>query len=192
MTDTTRKLSDIADILGISGEECRYIADEYELILPCRKIGKVRVYDENMIDRFRKIADLRSQGLPQEVIIAAIKGGKTLEERALEDMRRMGMKIREEPQKQAPKQIPRTETEEELILAMRSVEAAIQAMEYRTAAMRERMADDAAGLLDAVAKVSAEVTSLRSEIHTLWEQIASLEQYFRGQDAQKKSRLWKW
>lgn len=191
MADTTRKLADVADVLGISEDECRRIADEYETVLPCKKIGKVRVYDENMVDRFRKIADLRAQGLPQDVILEAIKGGKSLEERALEDMRRMGVEVPKEPQMQVPKPVPRTETEEELILAVRSAEAAVQTMDHRMAAMRERLAEDNAAVLDAVADVAKEVAALRSEVHTLWDQIASLEQYFRNQDAQKKSGFWK-
>ncbi|MCQ2355578.1 MAG: MerR family transcriptional regulator [Methanocorpusculum sp.] len=191
MADITRKLADIAKILGIPESECRLIADEYEVILPCKKIGKVRAYDENMVDRFRKIADLRAQGLPQEVITAAIRGGKTLEERALEDMKRMGIQTPKEPQMQAPNPAPRTETEEELILAVRSAETTVQTMDHRIATMREKIADDSAAVLDAVAEVAKEVAALRGEVHTLWDQIASLEQYFREQDAQKKSRFWK-
>lgn len=191
MADTTRKLADIAEILGIPESECRLIADEYEALLSCRKIGKVRVYDENMVDRFRKIADLRAQGLPQEVITAAIRGGKILEERALEDMKRMGIQTPKEPQMQVPKPAPRTETEEELILAVRSAETAVQTMDHRMAAMREKIADDNAAVLDAIAEVAKEVAALRGEVHTLWDQIASLEQYFRDQDAQKKPGFWK-
>ena len=175
MADTTRKLADVADVLGISEDECRRIADEYETVLPCKKIGKVRVYDENMVDRFRKIADLRAQGLPQDVILEAIKGGKSLEERAREDMRRMGVEVPKEPQMQVPKPVP----------------PAVQTMDHRMAAMRERLAEDNAAVLNAVAEVAKEVAALRSEVHTLWDQIASLEQYFRNQDAQKKSGFWK-
>lgn len=191
MANITRKLADIAGILGIPEDECKQIANDYETLLPCKKIGKVRVYDENMVDRFRKIADLRAQGLPKEVITAAIQGGKSLEERALEDMKRMGLDTREEPKKQAPKPIPRTETEEELILAVRTVETAMQTMDHRMAAMRERIIDDNTAVLDAIADVAKEVASIRSEVHTLWDQVAALEQYFREQDAQKKSGFWK-
>lgn len=191
MADTTRKLAEIADVLGISEDDCRCIAEEYESILPCKKIGRVRVYEENILDRFRKIADLRAQGLPETVIVAAIKGGKSLEERALEDMRRMGIETEQETRKQAPKPVPRTEIEEGLTLAVRSAEAAVQTMDHWMAAMRETLAGDNTAVLDAVAKVSEEVVLLRGEVRTLWEQTASLEQYFREQDAQKKSGFWK-
>lgn len=191
MADTTRKLAEIAEVLGVSEEDCRCIAEEYESILPCKKIGRVRVYEENILDRFRKIADLRAQGLPEAVIIAAIKGGKSLEERALEDMRRMGIETEQEIRKQAPKPVPRTEIEEELILAMRSAQTAVQTMDHRMAAMRENLAGDNAAVLDAVAKISEEVALLRGDLRTLWDQTASLEQYFREQDAQKKSGFWK-
>ncbi|HJJ99277.1 MAG TPA: hypothetical protein O0X23_03600 [Methanocorpusculum sp.] len=191
MANITRKLADIAEILGIPERECRLIADEYEALLSCKKIGKIRVYEENMVDRFRKIADLRAQGLPQEVIAAAIRGSKTLEERALEDMKRMGIQTPKGPQMQAPKPTPRTETEEELLLAMRSAEIAVQTMDHRMAAMREKIANDNMEMLDAVAEVAKEVATLRGEVHTLWDQIASLEQYFRDQDAQKMFGFWK-
>jgi DNA-binding transcriptional MerR regulator len=191
MTDMTRKLADIAQILGIPESECRRIADDYETLLLCKKIGKVRVYDENMVDRFRKIADLCAQGLPQEVITAAIKGGKNLEERVLEDMKRIGIEIPKKLHMQAPNSIPRTETEEELILAMRSAEEAIQTMDHRIAAIREKIGDDNAVVLDAIAEVVTEIATLRDEVHTLWDQIASLEQYFRDQGVEKKSGFWK-
>ncbi|MDV0442378.1 hypothetical protein [Methanorbis furvi] len=191
MTESTRKIADIAEVLGIPEEECRLIADRYEQILPCKKIGRVRVYDENMVDRFRKVADLQSQGLPEPVIIAAIKGGKSLEERAREDMKRMGIESVPATPKEMPKPVPRTETEEELILAVRSAQTAVQTMDHRMAAVREKMAEDNTAVLDAVAKVSEEVAALRNEVRTLWDQIASLEQYFREQDAQKKSGFWK-
>ncbi|HJK66981.1 MAG TPA: hypothetical protein O0X71_03400, partial [Methanocorpusculum sp.] len=102
-----------------------------------------------------------------------------------------GVEVPKEPQMQVPKPVPRTETEEELILAVRSAEAAVQTMDHRMAAMRERLAEDNAAVLNAVAEVAKEVAALRSEVHTLWDQIASLEQYFRNQDAQKKSGFWK-
>ncbi|MDU9376388.1 hypothetical protein McpSp1_10020 [Methanocorpusculaceae archaeon Sp1] len=191
MTESTRKIADIAEVLGIPEEECRLIADRYEQILPCKKIGRVRVYDENMVDRFRKVADLQSQGLPEPVIIAAIKGGKSLEERAREDMKRMGIESVPAAPKEMPKPVPRTETEEELILAVRSAQTAVQTMDHRMAAVREKMAEDNTAVLDAVAKVSEEVAALRNEVRTLWDQIASLEQYFREQDTQKKSGFWK-
>jgi DNA-binding transcriptional MerR regulator len=181
---TTRKLAEIAEILAIPESECRLIADEYENLLPAKKIGKVRVYDDNLTDRFRKIADLRFQGVPKDVIIPAIRGGKTLEERALEDMKRMGI---ETPEKEEKPQKPKPEAETDLILAVRSAGEAVKTMEHRMAAMREMMAADNAGILDAIAGVSAEVVKLKSEVHLLWDQTASLEKYFREQ----KRPFWK-
>ena len=191
MTESIRKIADIAGILGIPEDECRLIADQYETILSGKKIGKVRVYDENMVERFRKIADLQSEGQPKDVITASIRGGKSLEERAIEDMKRMGIETAQTVVKEAPKPIPRTETEEELILAVRAAQTAVQTMDHRMAAMRDKITEDNTAVLDAVAKVSEEVTALRNDVRTLWDQIASLEQYFREQDAQKKAGFWK-
>ena len=186
MAETTRKIAEIAEILGIPEDNCKKIADEYETLLPCKKIGKVRVYEENTIDRFRKVADLKSQGLPKEVIIAAVRGGKSLEERALEDMKKMGIETPTEPVTVSPAPVPRTETEEELILAVRAAETAVHTMDHRLAAMRDTIATDNTAVLDAIAGVSAEVAALRTEVHTLWDQIAALEQYFREQENTKK------
>ncbi|WP_319379379.1 hypothetical protein [uncultured Methanocorpusculum sp.] len=188
MAENTKKIADIAVILGIDEQTCRTIAKEYDEILPCRKIGKVNVYEDNTVDRFRKIADLQAQGLPKEVIIPAIRGGKSLQERAIEDMKKMGVDISNEPKKEAPKPIPRSETEEELILSVRSAESSIAAMEHRLSAFREKSADDTAAILDAVSSVSAEVAELKVQVHTLWDQIAALEEFLRA--SQNKS-FWK-
>jgi DNA-binding transcriptional MerR regulator len=192
MVDTIRKLIDIAEIIGISEDECRWIANDYETLLQSKKIGKIQVYDENMVDRFRKIADLRAQGLPKEVIMEAIKCSKTLEDRALEDMKRVGIETPEKQPIHALKPISLTETEEKLILAVRSVGETVQTMDHRMAAMRERIADDNMAVRSAITEIAKEVATVRGEVHTLWDQIASLEQYFRDQNAEKKLKFWKW
>ncbi len=191
MAETTRKIAEIAEILGVPEDDCKKIADEYETLLPCKKIGKVRVYEENTIDRFRKVADLKAQGLPKDVIIAAVRGGKSLEERALEDMKKMGIETPVEPITAPPAPVPRTETEEELILAVRAAETAVHTMDHRMAAMRDAITADNTAVLDAIAGVAAEVAALRTEVHTLWDQTAALEQYFREQEAAKKGLFWK-
>lgn len=186
MADGSKKIAEIAQILGVDEAECRFIATEYETILPCKKIGKVNIYDDNVVDRFRKIADLRVQGVPKEVIIPAIRGGKSLESRAREDLIKMGL-ISEEKKTSEPKQIPRSETEEELILAVRSAESSVSTVDHRLAAMRESIDANNKSVLDAVAGVSAEVAELKNQVHTLWDQIAELEKYLR--DANKP--FWK-
>jgi hypothetical protein len=60
------------------------------------------------------------------------------------------------------------------------------------AAMREKITDDNVAVRNAITEVAKEVATVRGEVHTLWDQIASLEQYFRDHDAEKKSRFWKW
>lgn len=188
MAENTKKIAEISAILGIDEQTCRTIAKEYEEILPCRKIGKVSVYEDNTVDRFRKIADLQAQGLPKEVIVPAIRGGKSLMERAIEDMKKMGVDIQTEPKKEAPKPIPRSETEEELILAVRSAQTSIAAMEHRLSAFRERSEADTTAILDAVSSVSAEIAELKTQVHTLWDQIATLEEFLR---ASQNRSFWK-
>jgi hypothetical protein len=188
MADNTKKIAEIAEILGIDESACKIIAKEYAEILPGNKVGRVSVYENNTVDRFRKIADLKSQGLPKDVIISAIRGGRSLEERAVEDMKKMGVDLEKAPVKTVPPPVPRSETEEELILAVRSAESCVAVMDHRLAAMREKAEGDNTAILDAVSEVSAEVAELKDQVHTLWDQIASLEQYLR--DEQKKP-FWK-
>lgn len=188
MAENTKKIAEIAAILGIDEQTCRTIAKEYEEILPCKKIGKVSVYEDNTVDRFRKIADLQAQGLPKEVIVPAIRGGKSLQERVLEDLKMMGMDLPEESKIRVPKPIPRSETEEELILAVRSAQTSIAAMEQRLSAFREKSEANTAAILDAVSSVSAETAELKMQVHTLWDQIGDLEAYLR--QSQTKS-FWK-
>lgn len=184
MTDTPKKIAEIATILGISESECREIAREYEELLQGKKIGRISLYDDNAVDRFRKIADLQSQGLPREVIITAIRGGKSLEERAREDMIKMGLvdgngRAPVDPPK--PKSVPRTETEEELILAVRSMEKTVASMDHRFAAIRETNEENMQKTLDAISTVAAEVRSLKEQMHQLWDQISSLENFLQEQ-----------
>ncbi|HKM42128.1 MAG TPA: hypothetical protein VJY43_06120 [Methanocorpusculum sp.] len=188
MAENTKKIAEIAGVLGIDEGVCRDIAMEYEVVLPCKKIGRVNVYDDNVVDRFRKIADLRAQGLPKEVIIQAIRGGKSLEDRATEDMKKLGVDLGKDPEKDVPKPIPRSETEEELILAIRSAEFSVTTMDHRLSAIREKSEADNVAILDAVSAVSVEVAELKAQVHSLWDQIASLEKYLR--EAQRKP-YWK-
>ncbi|HJJ29044.1 MAG TPA: hypothetical protein O0X70_06615 [Methanocorpusculum sp.] len=184
----TKKIAEIAAILAIPEADCRKIAQEYDDILPGKMIGRIKIYDDNSVDRFRKIADLRAQGLPHEIIVQAIKGGKSLEERALEDMKKMGMLEEEKKEAAAPKPVPRSETEEELILAVRSAEDKVTGMEYKLTAIRESALSDTEKILQAIADLSGDVTALKDQVHTLWDQIAQLETYL--QESAKKKHFW--
>ena len=53
MSEAQKKVAEIAVILGIPESEVREIAKEYEVILPGKKIGKVAVYEDSVVDRFR-------------------------------------------------------------------------------------------------------------------------------------------
>ena len=106
----------------------------------------------------------------------------------MEDMKKMGMDVSNEKEKHVPKPAPRSETEEELILAVRSAESSVATMEHRICALRERSEADTALILDAVSSVSAEVAELKIQVHTLWDQIATLETYLRES---QKGPFWK-
>ena len=182
------KIAEISQIIGVPESACREIAKEYEEILPGKKIGRITVYEENVVDRFRKIADLQNQGCCKEVIIPAIRGGKSLEERAAEEMKRFGIEnkpAREKPaaqeKQQVPKDKPKSETEEEILLAVRTLEKKIAAMDQRSAAVRDTGEENLKKILDAVSSVTADIEALKAEMHTLWDQIASLEKYLQEQ-----------
>ena len=182
------KIAEISRIIGVPEPACREIAKEYEEILPGKKIGRITVYEENVVDRFRKIADLQNQGCCKEVIIPAIRGGKSLEERAAEEMKRFGIEnkpAREKPaaqeKQQIPKDKPKSETEEEILLAVRTLEKKIAAMDQRSAAVRDTGEENLKKILDAVSSVTADIEALKAEMHTLWDQIASLEKYLQEQ-----------
>ena len=195
MSDSPKKIAEIAEITGISEDICRQIARDFEEILPGKKIGKVTVFEDAAVDRFRKIADLQNQGCCREVIIPAIRGGKSLEERAAEEMKRFGIENKPAEQKpkkplnsQIPVDKPKTETEEALLLAVKSLEQKIAAMDQRSSAVRDAGEDNLKKILDAVSAVSADIAALKAEMHTLWDQVAELETFLQ---AQSEKPFWK-
>ncbi|MDO5846766.1 MAG: MerR family transcriptional regulator [Methanocorpusculum sp.] len=188
MSDSPKKITEIAEITGVSEDICRQIAKDFEEILPGKKIGRVTVYEEAAVDRFRKIADLQNQGCCREVIIPAIRGGKSLEERAADDMKRFGIENKPAEQKpkkplnsQIPVDRPKTETEEALLLAVKSLEQKIAAIDQRSSAVRDAGEDNLKKILDAVSSVSADIVALKAEMHTLWDQVAELEKFLQTQ-----------
>ena len=184
MSDGPKKIAEIADILGIPESDCRAIAKEFEELFTTKKIGRIAVYDDNAVDRFRKIADLKSQGLPPAVIAVAIRGGRSIEELAREDMIKMGISNEKNSFSVAHpklKQTPRSETEEKLILAIRSLEKKVATMDHRFAAIRETNETSMDKILVAVGNVTAEIHSLKEQMYKLWDQIASLENYLQEQ-----------
>lgn len=186
MSDTPKKIAEISEIIGVPVDVCKQIAKDFEEILPGKKIGRITVYENSTVDRFRKIADLQNQGCCREVIIPAIRGGKSLEERAAEEMKRFGIENKPaEPKPKAHPQIPtdapKSETEEELLLSIRSLEQKLAAIDQRSCALRETGEDNLKKILDAVSSITGDIASLKNEVHTLWDQIASLEKYLQEQ-----------
>jgi len=80
-----------------------------------------------------------------------------------------------------PKSTPRSETEEELILAVRSLEKTVSSMDHRFSAIRDTSESNMEKVLDAISTVSSEVKSLKEQVHELWDQIASLESFLQEQ-----------
>jgi len=181
-----KSLSAISELIGVPVDVLREIAKEYADILPGKSVGRVKVYSDNTGDRFRKIADLQKQGCCHEVIVPAICGSKSLEERAAEEMKRFGIENKpavERPErvKKIPKEEPKTEVEEEILLALRGLEQKIAAMDQRSAAIRDGGEENLKKILDAMSSLNANVTALKEECHTLWDQVAELEKYLQEQ-----------
>ncbi|HJJ36268.1 MAG TPA: MerR family transcriptional regulator [Methanocorpusculum sp.] len=181
-----KSVSAISELIGVPVDVLREIAKEYEEILPGKTIGRIKVYDDNIVDRFRKIADLQKQGCCHEVIVPAIRGGKSLEERAAEEMKRFGIENKPAIERPArvqklPKEEPKTEVEEEILLAVRGLEQKIAAMDQRSAAIRDGGEENLRKILDAITTLSADVAALKKECHTLWDQVGELEKYLQQQ-----------
>ena len=186
MSDAPKKIAEISEIIGVPVDVCKQIAKDFEEILPGKKIGRITVYEDATVDRFRKIADLQNQGCCREVIIPAIRGGKSLEERAAEEMKRFGIENKPAEPKpkthpQIPTDAPKSETEEELLLSIRSLEQKLAAIDQRSCALRETGEDNLKKIFDAVTSITGDIASLKNEVHTLWDQIASLEKYLQEQ-----------
>lgn len=181
-----KSLSAISELIGVPVDILREISKEYEDILPGKSVGRIKVYSDNIVDRFRKIADLQKQGCCHEVIVPAICGSKSLEERAAEEMKRYGIENKpaiERPARihKVPKEEPKTEVEEEILITLRGLEQKIATMDQRSAAIRDGGEDNLKKILDAITTLGESVAALKEECHTLWDQVGQLEKYLQEQ-----------
>ncbi len=189
VTNKSKSISVISELIGVPADVLRQIAKEYAEILPGKIIGgRVTVYDDNTVDRFRKIADLQKQGCCKEVIIPAIRGSKSLEERAAEEMKRYGIENylsieRQKHVQRIPKEEVKTEVEGGILLAIRSLEEKVAAMDQRSSAIRDGGDENLKKILDALDTLNGNIAALKEECHTLWDQVGQLETYLQEQAA---------
>ena len=74
------------------------------------------------------------------------------------------------------------------------MEAKVVSMDHRFAALRDKNEIDMEKFIDSVSALSADIASLKEQMFTLWDQIASLEQFLReqnSQNAQNSKPFWK-
>jgi peptidoglycan hydrolase CwlO-like protein len=71
------------------------------------------------------------------------------------------------------------------------MESKVVSMDHRFAALRDKNEDDMEKFTDAVATLSADIASLKDQMFTLWDQIASLESFLREQSKENNKPFWK-
>ncbi len=181
--DDSIRIPEIASLLFLSEDLVRQYADEFNDFLPHRTIGKVRIYEQSALKRFRVIADLRSQGLSHEGIVAVLRGGKPLHEIGMDEERE---KKQGEVRSATPPPSPQgSDLLDEIAIASRRTGERTNAIDHRLGAIRESMAADTSLILREIASLREEVALSRSELRTLWSQVRELEEDLRERDLRK-------
>jgi len=182
--DDSIRIPEIASLLSLSEDLVRQYADEYNDFLPHRTIGKVRIYEQSTLRRFRVIADLTSQGLSHEGIVAVLRGGKPLHEIAMGEEREK--KKQEEVRSAPPQPSPQgSDLLDEIVISSRKAEERTNAIDHRLGAIRDGMAADTDLILREIAGLREEVALSRSELRTLWSQVRELEEDLRERELRK-------
>ncbi len=181
--DDSVRIPEIATLLSLSEDLVRQYADEYNDFLPHRTIGKVRIYEQSALRRFRVIADLTSQGLNHAGIAAVLKGGKPLHEIGMdeENERRQGATRPTSP----PPSPKGSDLLDEIAISSRRTEERTNTIDHRLGAIRDGMATDTDLILREIAGLKEEVALSRSELRTLWSQVRELEEELRERELRK-------
>lgn len=177
--DDTVRIQEIAGLLSLSEELVRRYADEYDEFLPHRTIGKVRLYEQRAVKRFRVIADLSAQGMYHDAIIAVLKGGKPLHEIGRDEEKR-------ESKDERPPFPPRgSDRMDEIVICTRRTEERTTTIDHRLAAIRDSMSADTERIIREIGELREEVCLSRSELRTLWSQVRELEEDLRERELRK-------
>lgn len=181
--DDSIRIPEIASLLSLSEDLVRQYADEYNDFLPHRTIGKVRIYEQSVLKRFRVIADLTSQGLSHEGIVAVLRGGKPLHEIGMDEERE---KKQGGVRSATPPPSPQgSDLLDEIVISSRRTEERTNAIDHRLGAIRDGMGADTDRILHEIASLREEVTLSRSELRTLWSQVRELEEDLRERELRK-------
>lgn len=181
--DDSIRIPEIASLLSLSEDLVRQYADEFNDFLPHRTIGKVRIYEQSALKRFRVIADLTSQGLSHEGIVAVLRGGKPLHEIGMDEERE---KKQGGVRSATPPSSPQgSDLLDEIVISSRRAEERTNVIDHRLGAIRDGMAADTDLILREIASLREEVTLSRSELRTLWSQVRELEEELRERELRK-------
>ncbi|GAA5263413.1 hypothetical protein KTGMC3_P2165 [Methanocalculus sp. MC3] len=181
--DDSIRIPEIASLLSLSEDLVRQYADEYNDFLPHRTIGKVRIYEQSALKRFRVIADLTSQGLSHEGIVAVLRGGKPLHEIGMDEEReKKHGGVRSATLPPSPQG---SDLLDEIAIASRLAGERTNAIDHRLGAIRDGMEADTGLILREIANLREEVALSRSELRTLWSQVRELEEDLRERELRK-------
>ncbi|UUX91212.1 hypothetical protein [Methanoplanus endosymbiosus] len=70
MKEKPLKAADIAKISGLSEKEIKSVTEEYHEIVPCRKFGRVNLYEENAVSKITEIVRMKNEGKSRDEIYA--------------------------------------------------------------------------------------------------------------------------
>jgi hypothetical protein len=80
MKEKQLKAADIAKLSGLSENEIRTVTEEFHDIVPCRKLGRVNLYEQNAVSKISDIVRMKNQGLSKYEIYE--KSGKKPEKKS--------------------------------------------------------------------------------------------------------------
>jgi DNA-binding transcriptional MerR regulator len=75
MKEKHLKIADIARLAELSRSDARDYARSFDTLIPSRKLGRIRIYEENAVPIFRNISALIRQGYDQDQIRKELKPG---------------------------------------------------------------------------------------------------------------------
>lgn len=75
MKEKHLKIADIARLAELSLSDARDYARSFDTLIPSRKLGRIRIYEESAVPIFRNISALNSQGYDQDRIREELKPG---------------------------------------------------------------------------------------------------------------------
>jgi len=93
MKEKTLKAADIAKISGLTEKEIKSVTEEYHGIVPCRKFGRINLYEQNAASKISDIVRMKNEGLSKEEIYAGCgksSGKKSTHEIVRERVRKEG------------------------------------------------------------------------------------------------------